>query len=193
MNEASKSAKRRFYDGNFITKYFCGAGIDIGCGSDCIWQWKRQFPLMQSVRAWDMQDGDAQYLVTEHNEKYDFVHASHNLEHLVDPRVALTNWSRVTKPGGYIIITVPDERLYENMTWESKWTNEHLWSFTICKKNSPMPKSINVVDLVNEFADILSCEKIQLIDDFYRPELSDSDQTLLPNCESAIEIIFKKL
>lgn len=192
MFEASKSAKRRFYDGNFITKYFVGHGLDVGCGTDCVIQYKRQFPLIQSVRPWDMADGDAQYLITEHNDKYDFVHASHSLEHMVDPRVALTNWARVTKSGGYIIITVPDENMYECMTWPSKWTNEHFWSFTICKKTTIMPKSINVTDLVSEFCDTLECEKIQKIDDFYRPEFADRDQTLLPNAECAIEIILKK-
>jgi predicted SAM-dependent methyltransferase len=40
----------------------------------------------------------------------DFLIANHLLEHLEDPVGALTNWTRVLRPGGIIFITVPDAR-----------------------------------------------------------------------------------
>lgn len=193
MFEQSKSARRRYYDGNFITRYFKGSGIDIGAGADPITQYWRQFPLITQIRAWDRNDGDAQYLESIADTTFDWVHASHCLEHLNDPRVALQHWSRVLKPGGYMVITVPDEELYERLSWPSRWTSEHLWSFTIYKSQSPMPKSINVIDLVKEFSAHLSCERIHLIDDFYQPALPDIDQTMQICSECAIEIVFKKL
>jgi len=192
MFEASKSAKRRYYNGNFITKYFVGDGLDIGAGQDPIINYKKQFPLLKSVRAWDVQDGDAQYLEGIEDESLDFIHASHSLEHMQDPRIALTNWVAVVKSGGYLILTVPDEDLYEHGVWPSRFSHEHFWSFTIFKKESTMAKSINVVDLIKEYADDVICEKIELINDFYQDLPDHVDQTLMPNAECAIEIILKK-
>lgn len=192
MNESSKSARRRYHNGNFISKYFVGSGIDVGCGADPLLQYKEMFPLITSMRSWDVADGDAQYLETITDETYDFLHASHSLEHMQDPRIALTNWIGVIKPGGYLILTVPDEDLYEHGVWPSRFSNEHFWSFTIHKTLSTMPKSINIVDLVAEFSSSVRCEKIELINDFYKDLPDHVDQTLMPNAECAIEIILKK-
>ena len=41
---------------------------------------------------------------------YDFVLASHSLEHIADPLQALAEWIRVAKPRGAIIITLPNHR-----------------------------------------------------------------------------------
>jgi ubiquinone/menaquinone biosynthesis C-methylase UbiE len=192
MLEQSKSARRRYHDGNFVTRFFRGDGIDIGAGQDSLAQYRRQFSLMTSVRAWDVGDGDAQYLASIGDQTFDWVHSSHCLEHLQDPRVALGHWLRVLKSGGYLVFTVPDEELYERLHWPSRWTNEHLWSFTIYKPNSSMPRSVNVVDLVREFANQATCERIVLIDDFYQPHLPDIDQTLTICAECAIEVVLKK-
>lgn len=192
MNETSKSLRRRYYHGNFITKYFKGNGIDVGCGNDPIARYTQMFPLITSMKNWDVADGDAQYLETVPDDAYDFLHASHSLEHMQDPRIALSNWIGVVKPGGYLIITVPDEDLYEHMHWPSRYSNEHYWSFTIFKEKSAMPKSINVIDLVREYSELVTCEKIELINDFYNTALPELDQTLTPNAECAIEIILKR-
>jgi predicted SAM-dependent methyltransferase len=192
MYESSKSARRRYYNGNYITKYFVGSGLDVGCGPDPIIQYKQMFPLISTMRNWDIQDGDAQYLESIESNTFDFLQASHSLEHMQDPRIALANWISVVKPAGYLIITVPDEDLYEHGQWPSKYNSDHKWSFTICKQQSSMPKSINIVDLVKEFANSALCEKIELINDFYRTDISpQQDQTLNPNSECAIEVILK--
>jgi predicted SAM-dependent methyltransferase len=192
MFESSKAAKRRYYNGNFITKYFVGDGIDVGAGQDSLEFYKKQFPLLKSVRAWDVQDGDAQYLEGVADESLDFIHASHILEHTEEPEVSLTNWIAVVKPGGYLIITVPDEDQYEHGVWPSRFSHEHKWSFTIHKSKSSMPKSINVIDLIAKFSDDVVCEKIELINDFFQDMPDNVDQTLMPNAECAIEIILRK-
>jgi len=194
MKEQSKSAKRRFYDGNFLTKYFVGNGIDIGCGDDSIAQYIEMFRSITSMRLWDKQDGDAQYLENIDNNVFDFVHSSHSLEHMKDVSLALSNWIRVLKPNGYLIITVPDEDLYEHGYWPSRFNPEHFWSFTIYKNNSKLSKSINVIDLVKKFSSSIICEKIQLINDFYKYyDKFNRDQTLDHNAECSIEIIWKKI
>lgn len=42
--------------------------------------------------------------------QYDFVVASHVLEHIANPLRALNEWKRVLKPGGALLILVPDRR-----------------------------------------------------------------------------------
>ena len=69
--------------------------------------------MMSSIRTWDWEDGDAQFLASVADASLDFVHSSHCLEHLVDPAEGLNNWVRVVREGGYVIVTVPDEDLYE--------------------------------------------------------------------------------
>lgn len=42
--------------------------------------------------------------------RYDFVAASHVLEHIANPLRALSEWKRVLAPGGVLIVIVPDKR-----------------------------------------------------------------------------------
>lgn len=44
------------------------------------------------------------------NASYDFVLSCHNLEHIANPVKALKEWIRVTKPGGCIVLILPDSR-----------------------------------------------------------------------------------
>ena len=44
------------------------------------------------------------------DDKYDFVLASHALEHIANPLRALQEWQRVLKPGGVLLVIVPDKR-----------------------------------------------------------------------------------
>jgi SAM-dependent methyltransferase len=53
---------------------------------------------------------DAERLSTVESASQDFVIASHVLEHCEDPIGALTNWLRVLKPGGVLVLAVPDKR-----------------------------------------------------------------------------------
>jgi SAM-dependent methyltransferase len=193
MWEQSKAAKRRFNEGAFHTRYFVGKGIDIGGAPDPLWQYTSIFSRLTRVEPWDLEQGDAQFMQGVPDDHFDFVHSSHCLEHMQDVRVALGNWVRIVKPGGYLIITVPDEDLYERGHWPSRYNADHKWSFTAYKPSSRMPKSINVVDLVREFGGRLELERLQLLRDFFRMDLpADTDQTMGPTPECGIEIIWRK-
>ena len=100
MKECSKSIQRRLADSNFLRKYFVGNGVDIGGKPDPLILYKEMFPLLESVRTWDLEDGDAQFLNSVSNGSLDFVHSSHCLEHLIDPEEGLRNWLRVVRGGG---------------------------------------------------------------------------------------------
>ncbi|MDK2125055.1 methyltransferase domain-containing protein [Parachitinimonas caeni] len=194
MNEQSKAAVRRHSDGAFLNRYFVGRGIDIGGGPDPLGQYVGVFPLMQEVMTWDREQGDAQYLEALPDNCVDFIHSSHCLEHMVDVRVALDNWIRVVKPGGFLIITVPDEDYYELGDWPSQRNSDHKWSFTIYKPQSTMPKSINVLDLLREVGDRVGVERVCLQNNFFRKVLAQAnfDQTLTPVAECAIEFVLQK-
>lgn len=57
----------------------------------------------------------------------DTVYSSHCLEHLPNPAAALADWFRVLRVGGFLILVVPHQQLYEKkMTMPSRYSGEHL-------------------------------------------------------------------
>jgi len=192
MKECSKSIQRRLREPQFLQKYFRGVGLDIGGKPDPLSIYTELFPLISSVQTWDIEDGDAQYLKSLPENKFDFVHSSHCLEHLYDPYEGIANWLRVLKPGGYLIITVPDEDLYEQAQFPpSTFNGDHKWTFTIFKHESWSNKSINIFHLLMSLENIKVCT-LKLLDSEYRYDLPRYDQTLTPVAESGIEIIIQK-
>ena len=203
MNEMSKAAIRRFYDIRFVNTYFKGDGIDIGCGPDPLSKFHQQFPLMTSLKAWDLQDGDAQLMRNASDSSYDFVHSSHCLEHMVDPYEAFENWIRICKPGGHIITTIPDEDMYEQGQWPSVNNTDHKTSWTMTKTASWSPVSINLFDFLCQFRNRIEVIKVEKINAGYVFDAPRIDQTNDHNplsakyttgiAECAIEFIVRKL
>jgi SAM-dependent methyltransferase len=134
---SSKSAARRRREG-YSEYVFIGRGIDIGCGDD---------PVTPDCVRWDREQGDAQALPGLRSATFDWVYSSHFLEHLPDPGRALRRWE-VLKPGGKLLVVVPDEDLYEQGHWPSRFNPEHQWTFTIHQNPSWSPVSLNLADLV---------------------------------------------
>lgn len=192
MKECSKSISRRLSDSNFINRYFSGNGMDIGGKPDPLGLYQEFFCQMKSVKSWDWEDGDAQIMAGVPNDKYDFVHSSHCLEHLVDPREGLSNWLRVVRPGGYLIVTVPDEDLYEQGIFPSTFNKDHKWTFTICKHTSWSNRSINILDLVRNLVDEAELVRLEQLSATYRFDLPRYDQTLTPVGECGIEFVIRK-
>lgn len=196
-NECSKAIPRRLDAKVFASRYFIGEGIDIGSGSpglgnvDFLGNQGEAFPRMSSCRPWDVEDGDAQYMAGVPDETFDFVHSAHTLEHMVDPGVALKNWLRILKPGGFLVALVPDEDLYEHGFWPSRFNGDHKWSFTIAKARNA-PESINLADIIVRVAPEATIVKLELLESTFDASLArEIDQTGGP-AECAIEFVIRK-
>jgi SAM-dependent methyltransferase len=192
MKECSKSIARRLSDVNFTTRYFVGHGLDLGGKPDPLALYQELFGRMETVRTWDWEDGDAQFLESVQNDCVDFVHSSHCLEHLVDPFEGLKNWLRVIRPGGHLVVTIPDEDMYEQGVFPSSFNRDHKWTFTLFKTDSWSEKSINVLDLLKSLGAQADIIKVEQLISTYRFDLPRYDQTLSPVGECGIEFVVRK-
>jgi SAM-dependent methyltransferase len=95
-----------------LERWALGRGLDIGCGAASVLpgrvdtvdfdpRWRSQVDFFSSCDAIPVNDAH-----------YDFAAASHVLEHLRNPIAALHEWSRILRPGGKLILFLPDCRLY---------------------------------------------------------------------------------
>jgi SAM-dependent methyltransferase len=192
VKECSKSIARRLRDSNFTRFYFRGNGVDIGGKPDPLSMYAELFPGISSIKVWDLEDGDAQIMAGVQDGAFDFVHSSHCLEHLRNPEEGLKNWLRILKPGGYMVVMVPDEDLYEQGVFPSSFNLDHKATFTIFKKRSWSTQSNNLLDLFRGLGPEARVEKIELLTGTYRFDLPRYDQTLTPVGECGIEFIIRK-
>jgi SAM-dependent methyltransferase len=187
------SMQRRAHDSRFAARYFVGHGLDVGGGHDSLALYVELFPLIRNVVIYDAPQGDAQKLANVDDGSFDFLFSSHCLEHVRDPVEALGNWIRVVRPGGHLVISVPDEDLYEQGVWPSTFNSDHKMTFTLCKRTSWSPVSVNVFNLLAHFCDRVKPISVITTDHSYRQRLPRFDQTATPLSECAIEFVLKKL
>jgi SAM-dependent methyltransferase len=150
MREASKTNQYRTE--SFFSDYLSGKVLDIGAGNDLV---------CPHAIGFDMEDGDANYLNRYFPENsFDAVHSSHSLEHMVDPVQALQNWWPLVKPGGYLVLVVPDEDLYEQGIWPSAFNTDHKTTFRLDKSDSWSPVSYEIRSLCSSLpgAEVVSAE-----------------------------------
>jgi len=189
MKETTKAFSRRKAD-PFWKDIFIGDGLDIGSGDDPFQ--KDWFPGVRSIRPFDWEDGDAQVTTRYFPPcSFDFVHSSNCLEHMRNPCVALMEWYALLKPGGYLVLTVPDEDLYEQRVFPSQWNNDHRWTFTVWKENSWSKRSFNIVEMLAALHR-REVRRIQIADTNYDRSLNGVDQTYEGDAEAFIEVVVRK-
>lgn len=174
-NEAGKAYHR-------LQGLLVGKGLDIGCGST---------PITLDCDKWDREQGDAQHLVDVGEEVYDWIFSSHLLEHVRNPTAAVAKWWKALKIGGYMILLVPDEDLYEQRVWPSRFNGEHRSTFTSSKENSWSPVSVNIVDILHALPGhkLIS---LTIEDTGYDYTVTDIDQTTSTGAEASIQVIIAK-
>lgn len=175
--ETTKAKKRRIRE-YFFENYCKGLGLDVGYGGDLV---------VQNCQGWDFEHGDSQYLKGVPNLKFDFVYSSHNLEHMIDHAIALTNWWRVLNKGGYLILYIPHRDLYEKKkTLPSRWAPTHKHFFLLDRDEKP--DTIGIIPLIRR---TLSNHKI-----IYAKECSEGHTVTNPeepsDGEYSIEVVVQK-
>ncbi len=148
MKESSKTREVR--SEQFFSNYLNGKVIDIGGGSDAV---------TKNAEVFDWEQGDAQHILKYRDkESYDCVYSSHCLEHMNDVPLALSQWWELVKPGGYMIIVVPHEDLFEQKIWPSVLAtglHGHLATFRLKTKETWSPVSYDVFEIANTLTNSL--------------------------------------
>ena len=183
------AAARRIRDNE--TFYMIEPAIDVGCGVETVGKYYNIH--MDAYDRVINPKYDANYIKEIGDSTYSCVHSSHCLEHMIDPYVALKNLIRISNK--YIIITIPDEEMYEHNTWPSMFNDDHKWSFTFTRKLSfdtraSLPKSIAVPDLLASVKDLVDVKWCRRITEGWKPTAYDMTSTFEAEC--AIEILLEK-
>jgi len=129
MAETRKAHERRVKSG-FYRRFITGKqGIDIGCGRIDTHDGLDTVSLTDCIHH-DKDICDATTMEGYKDDTFDYVYASHVLEHLDDPVTAVKNWVRICKPGGVVLISLPHRDLYERKrTLPSKWNADHRYFY----------------------------------------------------------------
>lgn len=103
-----------------LAKFCVGDGLDIGCGGvntdNRFYQENKIVPTAIGVDiARTNLTGKAGSLYWFTDECLDYIFSSHLLEHLPEPPLALKEWFRVLKKGGYLVLYLPLEDCYPNV------------------------------------------------------------------------------
>lgn len=178
MVETAKSFERRTREGWF-DRYVVKPVIDIGCGED---------PIADDVAKYDLIHGDEDAVFCREigSEMFATVYASHVLEHLFHPTVALQSWARILKPGGRIIVCVPHRALYEKrQLLPSRWNADHK-SFFLPHRVDP-PNTFSLFDTFREALPSFEIELFRVLDDGFE---SNGDEH--SGGEYSIELIGRK-
>ena len=94
-----------------------------------------------------------------------------------NPFNAIKEWWKLVKDNGYLYIIVPDEDLYEQKNFPSKYNDDHKWTFSIFKQKSSTVRTVNLLELINKLNNARLI-KIEIQDSNYDYKLTNVDQTL---------------
>lgn len=101
---------------NSLAQFCQGDGMDIGYGGDPIVPHAICMDLPQGYAHYEDHiqhlHGDARDLRWFRSESLDWIYSSHVLEDFENTKVVLDEWLRVVKPGGNLILYLPDEQTY---------------------------------------------------------------------------------
>lgn len=137
--ETDKSEPRRIREG-FFDKYMQGNGLDIGYRGS-IQDAEPVAPNAIGIEM-DYPGYDGRTLPFD-DQSQDFVYNSHCLEHIVDYKQPIREWFRVLKVGGYLIITVPHQFLYEKKADKpSRYNGGHHRFYTPAKLMKEIEESL---------------------------------------------------
>lgn len=112
----------------FFNKYMSGNGLDIGYSGYI----KGAEPILPTAigvdRTYKGYDGTT---LPFNDASMSYVYSSHCLEHIVNTTIVINEWFRVLKIGGFMVIVVPHQHLYEKKHGlPSKFNEDHKRFYT---------------------------------------------------------------
>lgn len=146
---------------HLTTKYCVGNGIDIGSGGDPVVPTAVQIELPKE--RFDAY-GHAHEVTVEPQFRsitwfknlpfkdgvLDYLYSSHLLEDYEEREEILNEWARVLKPGGYLVVLVPDKEMFNKAVANGQNANSnHKREWTI-GEGAAWAKSRSDVELVEE-------------------------------------------
>ena len=96
------------------------------------------------------------------DKEFDFVIASHVLEHVEDPKFFLNEIQRVSSKGGYIEVPT---KLEDNFVFENK--NDHLWHLDFDDDEN----KLMISKKINYFEPVLTVSSIKMLQKYFRKSL----------------------
>jgi len=108
-----------------IFNYLKGNGVDLGAGHHKIRPESLGIDFGGCGHSWE---GDVTQLFWFRDNVLDYVFSSHCLEHVIDDEATLREWVRALKPGGHLVLYVPDDDVFDNSAMLK--TGEHKRVYT---------------------------------------------------------------
>jgi SAM-dependent methyltransferase len=155
---------------SLAARYAVGRGIDVGCGShktvpsaigvDLTPKGKygqAGNQLFEQSAADVVASGDA---LPFRDASLDYVIARHNLEHYVDPLKTLQEWQRVLRPGGKLVVIVPDEDAVNTIALDP--THYHVFTRSSLRRMMRVMggwSSVRIKDAIPRWSIILVAER----------------------------------
>lgn len=102
-----------------------GNGVDLGAGHGKIRETSLGIDFGSCGKNWE---GDVTTLHWFKDEVLDYVYSSHTLEHVDDDRVVLKEWLRVIKPGGRLVLYLPDDEEFDNTEQVANREHKHVYT-----------------------------------------------------------------
>lgn len=194
MKENTKASNRRQYQKLFTDRVFAGSGLEA-CGLTDITN-VTAFPKITSLDRieWASDLLRLRKQKSHNKPQYDFINLPVSLHIMDDPVNFIKEAADFLVTGGYLVLTVPDEDLYEAGQFPSIRNGQCKRTFSIYKEKSWSPVHIS---LLSELQNMPQYEiiKIELVDTNFDYNNIKSDQTFDANAsvECFIEIVLKKV
>ena len=140
--------------GRYFRRYFRGTVLDVGCGLSLFTAFDREFPFkvvagdlsFERIRERQAAYPGIAWLVfdAEHppflDGSFDGLFAGEILEHLPRPEAALSEWNRVQKNNGILIVTTPNRQRRINILNNEDWpvSPDHIGELSFSEINGSL-------------------------------------------------------
>ncbi len=198
--ETQKAQWRRYQNAGHWNTIMKGAVLDVGPGDDPLKT--EDWSCMDSVHPFDKKQGDANKIDTYfHDQSFDCIHGSQVMEHLYNPHDFILRCLKILKPGGWIVMTVPDYDLYEKRAFPpSRFNPDHKTSWSLWRTERAgmnrmdakhphihVPTWIKQFDVAQRYATLIDTNY-----DYLAPDTKDQTWLRADGVECFIEILLKK-